>query len=59
MELNISEPMKKEKKMVKENYCLPMNLNMLEIFWIMKFQVLGNIIGQMEKFIRDSGKIIK
>lgn len=51
--------MKMVKKMEKENYYLQMDLDMLEIFQIMKYQDLGNIIGLMEKYIKVNGKIIK
>jgi hypothetical protein len=40
-------------------FYLQMKANILENLKIMKYLVLVNTIGVMEKFIKDNGKIIK
>jgi hypothetical protein len=47
------------KKMERELFFLLIKVNMKVNFMIMKFRGMVNIIGMMEKFIRDNGKIIK
>jgi hypothetical protein len=47
------------KNMEKGNYFSLMGANILETFLIMKFQVMGNILGAIIRHKKESGKIIK
>lgn len=45
--------------MAKEYYILWMEVDILVSFRIMKFPVMGNIFGLMDKCTKGGGKIIK
>ena len=59
MVLNMKDHLKTGKKTEMEFYISQIITNIQDNFLIMRFQAGENIIGVMEKFIKENGKIIK
>lgn len=59
MVLNMKVHIKTGKKTGKEFYYLQIRANIWGNSSTMKYQVMGNTTGVMEKFIKGSGKIIR
>ena len=59
MVLNLKDHLKTGKKTEMEFYISQIITNIQDNFLIMRFQAGENIIGVMEKFIKENGKIIK